>query len=33
MKCTTLDGYVSLTSLDLICDNPAHYKDWIEGVS
>ena len=31
----SLDGgrYVGLSSLDLICDNPDHYKEWIEGVS
>eukprot|EP00731_Ephydatia_muelleri_P028731 Em0020g375a len=23
--------YVGLSSLDLICDNPDHYKEWIEG--
>eukprot|EP00731_Ephydatia_muelleri_P028757 Em0020g401a len=24
--------YVGLSSLDLICDNPDHYKEWIEGL-
>ena len=25
--------YVRLRSLNLICDHPDHYKEWIEGVS
>lgn len=25
--------YVRLKSLNLICDHPDHYKEWIEGVS